>query len=171
MAKKKTKVVAKSKKASKPAMSLGDAMAAKKSSVSSSAATKSMSARQLTITFVVWFIAHLAIFFLANRFFPQAVVLGTNIFSPIEALLYSMVVLTLITVGFIPVVEMIASSAKRSMSAMDWMVTYFVINTVAIWLVARFAEQLGMGISSWVVAVVLALVVDAAQGLLITKVN
>jgi hypothetical protein len=171
MAKKKTKAraAAKSKMSSKKEMSLGAAMASSATSKTSSTSNKTMSARQLTVTFVVWFIAHLVIFFLANKLFPQAVVLGTNIFSMWEALLYSMIVFTLITVGFIPVVEMISSSAKRTMSAMDWMVTYFVINTVAIWLVARFAEQLGMGISSWVVAVVLALIVDAVQGLLVTK--
>lgn len=132
-------------------------------------ASSTMTAKQLSITFVVWMLAHTTIFFLANRFFPEAVALGTDQFSTWQALLFSMLVLTLITVGFIPLVEMIASSAKRSLSAMDWMVTYFVINTAAIWVVARFAEQLGMGISSWVVAVVLALVIDAVQGLLVSK--
>jgi hypothetical protein len=41
---------------------------------------------------------------------------------------------------------------------------------LGIWLVARFAEQLGLGISSWVVAAILALVFDVVQGLLVTKV-
>lgn len=163
MAKKKAK-----SKAVKSTKSMSAAMAAKPVAPSK-VVNKSMTTKQLTMTFGVWYLAHVVIFFLANQFFPNSVALGTDLLSTWQALLLSMLVLTSITVGFIPVVEMIATAGKRAMSGVDWMVTYFVINAVGIWVVARFAEQLGMGISSWVVAVVMALVIDAVQGLLITK--
>lgn len=167
MAKKKSKIKAKS--TSKMAAALSSKASATSTSVDKTVAAQSMTARQLSLTFVVWLIAHSLVFYLANRFYPQAVVLGTNELSALQGLAYSMVVFTLITVGSIPVVEMIAGMQNRVLKAMDWMVIYFVINTAAIWIVARFAEQLGMGISSWIVAVVLGLVIDAVQGLLVTK--
>jgi hypothetical protein len=168
MAKKRTKtrvVKASTKK------TLGEALAATNATTKTAKAdgVKTMSAAQLSLTFVAWMIAHSVIFYLANRFFPEAVVLGTHLFSTWQAVLYSSLVFTLITVGSIPVVEMLAAAIKRTLTGMDWMVLYFVINTVGIWIVARFAEQLGLGISSWVVAVVLALVIDAVQGIIVTK--
>lgn len=170
MANKKSKTKAKS--TSKMAAALNSK--ATTSSVTAASMAKAvssehMTARQLSLTFVVWLIAHSLIFYLANRFYPQAVVLGTHELSALQGLAYSMVVFTLITVGSIPVVEMIAGMQNRVLKAMDWMVIYFVINTAAIWVVARFAEQLGMGISSWMVAIVLGLIIDAVQGLLVTK--
>lgn len=49
-------------------------------------------------------------------------------------------------------------------SSAEWMASYFVLNFVGVWVVARFANQLGFGISSWVVALVLAVVLDVVQG-------
>jgi hypothetical protein len=132
--------------------------------------TEIMSARELMITFVVWMLGHSAVLFLANRFFPEAVVLGTHQFSIFQSIFYSMMVFTLITVGSIPIIEYVAVLQNRVLKTMDWMVSFFFINALGIWLVARFAEQLGLGISSWVVAAILALVFDVVQGLLVTKV-
>lgn len=131
--------------------------------------TEVMSAQKLSMTFVVWFIGHALVMYLANAFFPDAVVLGTHQFSVYQSLFYSMLVFTLITVGAIPLIEYAAILQKRALSVMDWMVLYFVINTAGIWVVARFAEILGLGISSWLVAVALGLVLDIVQGLLVSK--
>lgn len=125
---------------------------------------EAMSARQLTVAFVSMFIGNALIIYFANMVFPQHVVLGTNVFSPISALFYSMVVFTLITIGFIPVIEEVSRQMNQRLDNLSWMVMYFFINAGALWLVARFAEQLGLGISSFVVAVILALIFDTVQG-------
>lgn len=138
--------------------------------VNASSKAEIMSARELTITYIVWMIGHSLVIYLANRFFPEAVVLGTHQISAWQAIFYSMMVFTLITVGTIPLIEYVAAMQKRMLKAMDWMIGFFFINAVGIWIVARFAEQLGLGISSWLVAVVLALVLDVMQGVLVSKV-
>jgi len=129
-----------------------------------------MSARVLSVTFITWMIGHSSILYLANALFPSHVVLGTNQFSSLQGLFYSMLVFTLIAVGSIPITEYIAILQKKTLKTMDWMVIFFFVNVVGIWLVARFAEQLGLGISSWLVAVALAVVFDIAQGVLVSKV-
>jgi hypothetical protein len=45
------------------------------------------------------------------------------------------------------------------------MLTYFAINIVALWEITRFAENLGLGVSSWVVVILLAAALDWAQGM------
>jgi hypothetical protein len=137
---------------------------------SSKVAAEIMTARELSITFIVWMIGHSLLIYLANRFFPDFVVLGTHQLSAFQSIFYSMLVFTLIAVGATPLIEYFAILQKRVLKAMDWFIAYFFINAVGIWIVARFAEQLGMGISSWLVAVALAVVFDVVQGLLVSKV-
>ncbi|HEX7018054.1 MAG TPA: hypothetical protein VF209_04075 [Patescibacteria group bacterium] len=161
MARKKAK--SRSQKTSKS--SLAQAMGS--STSSSSMATTQMSAQQLTMVTVLWFLAHSAIIYLANMWFPNSVVLGTNVISPMMGILYSMVVFTLLTVGSIPVIELVSTQMRIKMMSLHWFGTFAVINTVGLWIVARFAEQLGMGLSSWMVAVALAVVMDIAQGMLV----
>lgn len=139
-------------------------------SVQSSAPMQVMTAKQLSILFVLWFIGHVVVIYLANQMFPESVVLGTHFFSSMQALIYSMIVFTLIVVGMMPLVEHVAMSARKQLKTLDWIVIYFLINAVGLWVVARFAEQLGMGLKSWVVAVALAAVIDVVQGILIMKI-
>lgn len=53
---------------------------------------------------------------------------------------------------------------QRVLSPKDWLMGYFALNTVGIWLIARLAEILGLGLSSWLVALLLGLVLSFAQG-------
>ena len=142
-----------------------------KSTSSSGASMKMLSARQLMMIFIVFLIGHVAVLYFANRYFPDAIVLGTHFFKPMQALVYSMVVFTLITVGAIPVIEHLSAMYKRSLSNLDWMVLYFLVNAGALWLIGRFAEQLGMGLRSYMVAFVLAAVMDVVQGFLVMAVT
>lgn len=130
-----------------------------------------MTAQQLVMTAVLWLVAHSAVIFLANRWFPQVVVLGTNVITPTMGLVYSMVVFTLITVGAIPVIEAVSAQMRMRLSNLHWFALFLVIDTAAIWLVARFAEQLGLGISWWGVAVVIGLLMDLIQGFLVKVAN
>lgn len=47
---------------------------------------------------------------------------------------------------------------------MDWMKLYFVVNTLSVYLITRFAEIYGLGVSSWIVVLVLAALMDIVQG-------
>lgn len=130
-----------------------------------------MTAQQLAMIAILWLVAHSAIIYLANRWFPDAVVLGTNVITPTMAILYSMVVFTLITVGAIPVIEALSTQLRWRLSNLHWFALFALVDVVGIWLVARFAEQLGMGISSWTVALTLGLVMDVTQGVLVKVAN
>lgn len=144
-------------------------MAKKRRSRTETATMRTMSAKQLAVTFATWLIGHSAVIWFASRFFPQAVVLGNHMFSPIQALFYSMIVFTLIAVGAIPIIEHLAVAQRKALKTLDWVVIFFVVDAVGLWVVARFAEQLGLGIASWVTVIALAIVIDATQGLIATK--
>lgn len=138
----------------------------KKKKVMENSPVKAMTGKQLSAMFLVFLLANSAFVYIANSIFPSNVVLGNHLFPPVLALFYSMLIFTLITVGMVPVIETVSESMKYKLKDMDWMVLYFIINTAALWLVAKFALQLGLGISSWFVAVVLAVVLDLIQGIL-----
>jgi len=123
----------------------------------------------LVISYVLMFVTNFAVIYLGNMFFPKNIVLGTMSLTPIWSIALSMGVLTLIDTFAIPVVRVIENSRKRMFSNVDWMVAYFLINFVGVWLVARGAEQLGMGITSWVVALILALILDFVQGVVMMQ--
>ena len=118
----------------------------------------------LVISYAVLFIVNCAVIFAANIIFPTQVVLGTKSLSLIWAGVLSMGVLTLINTFAVPIIRVIENSRKKMFTTKDWMVSYFLLNFVGVWLVARCATELGMGISSWVVALVLAVVLDVVQG-------
>ncbi|MGD9129139.1 MAG: hypothetical protein PVJ09_01460 [Candidatus Woesebacteria bacterium] len=128
--------------------------------------TCNLTAKQLTVMFGLFLLVHSVIIYVASMWFKEAVILGTHVFSPIAALVNSMITFTLIVVAATPVIEFISEQLKIKLTCLHWSVLHFFINAGALWLVARFAEQLGMGISSWKVVVVLALVFDLAQALL-----
>jgi len=107
---------------------------------------------------------------LANLFFPQAVVLGHHMLSPVMGAFYAMAVVSLIAVGVMPVVEYLANQKTVQLTSTHWLLLYWVVNAGAIWLMGRFAELVGMGIDSWVVAVILGLAIDLVQGGLMSNV-
>ena len=90
--------------------------------------------------------------------------LGTAHLTPFMGLLFASAKLALIGTFIIPFVTEYERMQKRTLSSRDWMILYFFVNFATLWLIARFAEQLGLGLSSWVVAAVLAAVLDFAQG-------
>jgi hypothetical protein len=121
----------------------------------------------LLIIYALFFLAHVAVVALASSLFPSQVVLGTHMLSPFMALLYSMGVFTIITVGALPVIEGLSKATGMKLQDMHWMVIYYVVNFVGLWLTARFAEMLGMGVANWTVVAVMALIIDIVQGLII----
>jgi uncharacterized membrane protein YvlD (DUF360 family) len=68
------------------------------------------------------------------------------------------------------VIEAASEASGTKLSNGQWMGLYMVINVVAIWVLARLAEDIGFGISSWVVAVILGALLNLVQGVLIMSV-
>lgn len=128
------------------------------------AVSPEMSLTQLILMYVVFLVVNSVVVLVANTLYPNAVVLGTNLISPLQALLQSMAVFSLVTVAGVPIIETVADQMKLKLGFGHWMVLYAAINAGSLWIVARFAEVLGLGIISWQVVVALAIVMDLVQG-------
>jgi len=126
--------------------------------------------KHLTLIYFCFYVLNVIVVYFANRFFPESVVLGHHFYAPWHALLQSMAVMTFIIVGAMPVVETLANFARIKLMMRDWIIVYALVDIFAVWFTARFAELLGFGISSWIIAVVLGLVIDFLQGALMLKV-
>jgi hypothetical protein len=141
------------------------AIAAALKKTSSSDSVVNISLTQLSTIYVLFIIINSAIVYLAHTLFPQSVVLGTHVLSPMIALLQSMLFFTLLVVGSMPVLEILAKTLKYKLSEKSWILIYYAVNVIGLWITARFAELVGMGISSWMVAVILGLVLSLLQSL------
>lgn len=119
----------------------------------------------LVVSYFTLLVVNSLVLMIANFLFPGFVVLGTRSLSTFWAILLSMGVLALINTFAIPFVHLYEEQRKKIFTTSEWMISYFALNFVGIWFVTRAANQLGMGITSWVVALVLALVFDFVQGM------
>lgn len=124
---------------------------------------------KLVYSYFVFLIINGLVLWLANILFPAKIVLGTWSISKFWAIVHSMGILALIEVFAIPLVREFEIKKKKTFSIKERMIAYLLINTLGIWLIARGAEQFGMGISSWIVAVILALVLSLLQGAVMMK--
>lgn len=118
----------------------------------------------LVYTYIVLFIVNSIVVYLANRWYPQAVVLGTGHITRGWAIVHSMGTLALIVTFAIPFVRWYEDMKGKMLTGKQWMIKYFILNFVGVWLIARFADNLGLGVASWRVVAVMAFVLDMAQG-------
>jgi uncharacterized membrane protein YvlD (DUF360 family) len=125
----------------------------------------------MVVTYIVLFLVNSIVIYLANYIFPQFVALGTATTSKTWAIIQSMGILALVNLLVIPFVREFERRRKKMFTSKEWMILYFLINTVALWIIARFAFYLGFGISSWMVAVGLAIVLDVLQGIAVMQVE
>lgn len=125
----------------------------------------------LVITYFILLLVNSLIVYTASLVFPQNVELGTHELTPIFAVLLSMGILSLIGTFAIPFVRIYENMRGKMFNNMEWTVLYFVLNAAGIWVIARFAFQLGFGISSFVVAITLGFVLDFFQGVAMMKVE
>lgn len=134
-----------------------------KSSVHEYPVPKSNPHLQMVIAFgLTWVVSALAVG-LANTWFPENVVLGTATLSRWAALLLSSGVLAWLMAMSIAIFTQIEVNQQRVLKPQEWAVGYFVLNLVAVWVIGRLANELGLGVSSWLVVAILALVLDVAQ--------
>jgi hypothetical protein len=122
-------------------------------------------ASQMTQTFFVQMVINSLVIWLATTVFPNQVVLGTAYFTLGWAIFHSMMALSLIGTLAIPLFEWKQARLGRALTTKEWMVGYLAINFVGIWVITRFSEQFGLGISAWWVGLILAAVFDFAQGM------
>ena len=118
--------------------------------------------------FALFFVNGLVVY-LASMYFPANVVLGTLHIPKLWAVIHSMGALALINTFAIPVLRAYERSKDTMVTNRDWIVAYFFINFGGIWIITRFADQLGFGITSWVIALVLAAILDAFQGVVMMQ--
>lgn len=116
-------------------------------------------------TFLILFAVNSLVIMIANKLFPTHVVLGTYSISYWWALYHSIFKLTVIAVFVMPFITFYEWKNNVMFTPKQWMLTYFVVNIVSIWEITRFAENLGLGVSSWLVVVLLAVALDWVQGM------
>jgi hypothetical protein len=116
-------------------------------------------------TFITMMVVNTILLSLANAVAPEHVVLGTYSISHGWAIYHSMFKLSVIATLFMPLITLYEWKNKTIFTPQQWMMTYFVVNVVSLWGITRFAENLGFGISSWVVLVIVAAVFNFVQGM------
>lgn len=119
---------------------------------------------QLARLFGVWFVAQSVVLSFLSHFFSESIVIGTYAIEPLHALVYSMFVLTLFAVGSLPLLEIIQEYRAVEFRTTEWMFFYFGVNSGGLWIISRFADQLGLGLGSWIVVAALGLLFSFVQG-------
>lgn len=116
-------------------------------------------------TLIALMITNVVVLMIANALFPSYLVLGTHSIPYFWALHHSMFKLTVIDVFVMPFVTFYEWKKGVVFTPVQWMSTYFVVNFVALWVITRFADHMGLGVSSVLVLVVFAAVLDWVQGM------
>jgi len=112
------------------------------------------------LLYLLYWVTNALVLFLASRILPEHVVLGTFRFTSVEAAIYAGFWMTF----FVWSMWDYLLARGEKMEGLWRAVTYFwVVNTVGVWLTARFPYYTGLGISSYVWAMILGLVANMAQ--------
>lgn len=122
---------------------------------------------RLSLMFVYFMIVNSVILFAAHLLLPQQIVLGTYQISSLLGLVQSMLFFSLWAVVTVPVIELMAQFMHLKLADIHWIIATFFINFVGLWVVARLADMLGLGISSWIIVAVLSILFDLGQGVAI----
>jgi hypothetical protein len=121
-------------------------------------------AMQMVKNYVYLLPTNALVLYLANMWFANEVVLGTASLSLWWSIGMSAGKLTLVAVLATPLIEAWGKAQKRVLSTKDWMMAFLAINFAALWVITRFPEQFGIGVTSWVVVLIMAVVLDIVQG-------
>lgn len=116
-------------------------------------------------SFITLFLVNNLVLHVANVLFPESIVLGTASITHWWAMYHSMFKLTVICIFAMLLVTVCEWKNKVVFSPKQWMGTYLVVNFVALWCISRYADNLGLGFSSWFVILLFAGVLDMVQGM------
>lgn len=125
----------------------------------------------MVVTYAAMFVVNAIGIYFANMFFPANIVLGTFSMNSWWAIFHSASMLSLILTLAVPFVAEIEKWKQREFTPAEWMASFFVLNFVSVWLIARFSDQFGLGISAWYIAAGLAFVLNLIQGLVMMQVE
>ncbi len=122
--------------------------------------------KQLTQTIFFFLLINILVIYLAYLFYPIFVVLGNQTFSTLIALFISALTLSLVQMGAASALESLARQQKLKLKMSHWILIRLFANTAALWLIARLAGLLGLGLASWVVALSLSFPMTIIQHLI-----
>jgi hypothetical protein len=114
---------------------------------------------------IILFVTNALVLLIANSLFPTHLVLGSMHVPYWWALYHSMFKLTVIDVFAMAFVTYYEWKKGVIFTPKQWMITYFVVDLVALWGITRFAEYMGLGVSSIFVLIIFAAVLDFIQGM------
>ena len=123
----------------------------------------STSFTQLLKMWVVFFLGGSVALFMLELLFPQSVVFGTAEITPVRALFQSAALISLVSVGSSVMIDELRERFAFFLAEWQHIIVQTLANIGTIWLLSRSAEEMGFGISSWVVAVGLGLVLQVVQ--------
>ncbi len=112
------------------------------------------------VSLLSFWVTNSLFFYLAFLVWPNGVVLGNNIRSPLVSSILSGLLLTVVII-VVPYLLKVANMKVKE--EMKLGLIYLVANTIGIWLIARMATFTGFGISAFWVAFILAVVVNFLQ--------
>lgn len=116
------------------------------------------------LTYLTLLGVNAAVIYLAHLLFPTMVVLGTVSLTVGWAVALAASKLALINTFALPWLTQWELSRKKELSPAEMIGVYLVINFLGLWAISRFADVFGLGLSSWLVVLVLAAVLDVIQG-------
>jgi len=105
-------------------------------------------------------VVNLVIFLVANLFFSDKIVLGNALLPYVAAILITTFLLTAAIFLIKPAVNYTNLKIK---GGLNWFLIYIIANIVLVWVLARLATITGFGITSFLVAVVLGIVLNIGQ--------
>ena len=112
------------------------------------------------VTFLSFWIVNSLLLWIVSQIAPQGVVLGNqHILSP-WASLFAGFILSAIDSMVEPTLAM---TKIKPMTDYHWALTFFAANSVALWIITRFALIIGVGVAAFWWAVILGIVVTLGQ--------
>ncbi len=112
------------------------------------------------ILFISIAVVNAVVLYVGSMFFPSDIVLGNSNLSPILAAFVTGLLLSAI-IG-LPEPIMKASNVKIK-NEMHLALVYLVFNILGLWVLARLANYVGFGVTSYIVVIVLGLILNMLQ--------
>lgn len=117
------------------------------------------------ISFIIVLVVNAITIAVANMFFPTSIVLGTMSLSYNWALFLSSSVISAVTVFALPFMYEIGHYKNRDLMPAELLSLYLLVNIICMWLITRAADVFGLGVSSWVVLLVITFILNFLQGM------
>ena len=119
----------------------------------------------MSATFFLLWLVNAVVLFAANLALPMQIVFGTMSISSTSAIVLSSGILAWLATVTLPLFTEIEIRKNMVLTPAHWLAGYLVINIAGVWLITRFADIIGLGVASWMYVVLLAILLDVAQGI------